>query len=438
MEKMTIFNANDVLNIIQTPTGRAGVWFLNWKISAKPMSQRHDSISTQFAGAGLYGLCFDGRLIYIGSYLGEGNVTGVNFTGDVVSSRWSTHIGAITARGSRLHIAPRSLIDLSLLLDEEHVLVDGFLGSQRQILHTDDGNLSPLRRLVFAAGLSQEFLAPDVIPEQVLSRFTFVYVRYDTLPEGTDRIGLKVHIEAAEKSLIRQLAPVCNSTHVPRGAESINVSCVDVKVLLQQALGQIVLPNEVLPQVDDEEVLLHQILGQIELSNDALPQGDALPQCANVLPHDERHLPTDKDGNVEVLAADWDRIFWTRLPPDPHPSRAIVDSLCGLAIRSCVQTYYTGTNGADLRFKAPTQSGRLRVFMTITWRNRNQIIIVRSLCPTIEAQSYLVQLAEQESIVNTVPPEPLLSELKLTADIGRLIGLRQVFLHALKEAYQLP
>jgi hypothetical protein len=405
---MTVYNACDILNISQMPTGRAGVWFLNWQISAKPMAQRQGSIPTEFAGAGLYGLCFDGRLIYIGSYLGEGNLPGVHFSGDVVDSRWWTHVGAITARGSRLHIAPRSLINLSDLLDEGHALLSGFLASQRQILHTDDGNLSPLRRLVFAAELSHELLAPHVIPEHVLSRFTFVYVRYNDLPEGMNALDLKNHIEETEKSLIRQFAPVCNSRHVPPGAQSVLVACVDVEALLQQALSQVELPTEAQPLV-------------------------VVPQHQN-----EPRLPANNGGNVQALPEDCELIFWTRLPAEPHPSKAIVDSLCGLAIRSGVQTYYTGTSGADLRFKATTQSGRMRVFMTLSWRSRDQIFFVRSLCPTIDAQSYLGALAEQESIVNTVPPEPLLSELKLTADMRHLVALRQVFLHALTQACQLP
>ena len=405
---MTIFNANDVLTISQTPTGRAGVWFLNWNISAKRMSQRHVPIPNEYAGAGLYGLCFDERLIYIGSYLGEGSLPGVNFAGDVVSSRWWTHVGAITARGSSMHIARRSLIELSDLLDEGHELLDGFLGSQREILHAENGNLSPLRRLIFAAKLSHVFLAPDVIPEQVLSRFTFVYVRFHDLPEGTDAIGLKDRIEAAEKSLISQFAPACNTTHVPNGAQSIHVSCADVEALLQQALSQVELPNEVHPQ------------------GEVVHRGDEPP------------LPPGNGVNVQADPEDWGRIFWGRLPPEPHSSRAIIDSLCGLAIRSGVQMYYTGTTGADLRFKATTESGRMRVFMTLCWRSRDQIFFVRSLCPTIEAQIYLGVLAEQESIVNTVAPEPLLSELRLTADVGHLIALRQVFLHALTQACQLP
>jgi len=235
---MATFNATDILNIQQLPNGRAGVWFLNWRIEAKPINQIVGATHEDFAGAGLYGICFDDHLIYIGSFLGN-KPKSVNFSGDVVTSRWWTHIGAITVRGHRVHIARASLRALQESFPSNHPLIGGFLGAQSfEILHKGNGNLSPLRRLNFAAMHSHDFLNRNVIPSHVLSRFEFVYVRYKKLPSTLNAQALKVHIESAEIKLIKELAPPCNSTHIPKGKEPVVVNLSDVEGHLRRALDE--------------------------------------------------------------------------------------------------------------------------------------------------------------------------------------------------------
>lgn len=234
---MATFNANDVLSVMQMPQGRAGVQFLNWKITAKPLKKRVITSPEITAGAGLYGLCFDDQLIYVGSYLGNIK-SGANFSGDVVSARWWTHIGAITARGNCLHIAPSSLNALRKKLGLDHEMVTGFLAaSDLSLLHKDSGNLGPLRRLFFAALHHDVFLPHDADPVDVLSRFTFMYVRYDSMPKEMNTQSLKSRIEEAEKALIKKLAPICNTKHVPRGQQAIEIRSSDVESLLRIALA---------------------------------------------------------------------------------------------------------------------------------------------------------------------------------------------------------
>lgn len=233
---MATFNATDLLNIQQLPYGRAGVWFLNWRIEAKPIIQRVGATPEDFAGAGLYGICIDDQLIYIGSFLGN-KLTSVNFSGDVVTSRWWTHIGAITVRGHRVHIAKASLRALQASFPPKNPLIDGFLGAQSlEILYKDNGNLSPLRRLNFAAMHSHDFLNRNLVPSSVLSRFKFVYVRYNKLPSTMNAQELKVHIESAEIKLIKELAPSCNSTHIPKMKAPLLVNLSDVEDHLRRAL----------------------------------------------------------------------------------------------------------------------------------------------------------------------------------------------------------
>ena len=236
---MTMFKATDVLDVKADQAGRAGVWFLNWKIKAKAIQDRSDPSPEVYAGAGLYGLCFNNELIYIGSFLGN-DKGGANFSGDVVALRWWTHIGSITARGHRVHIARRSLIGLQGIFGVNHVMVAGFQSAtvNTQLLHKDQGNLAPKRRLAFAGQLSHVFHDPIADPLDVLSGFTFVYERIAAMPDGMNSKSLKSHIESAEKKLIQRLAPKCNSTHLSANLiEPVQVSCSDVPDLLRNALA---------------------------------------------------------------------------------------------------------------------------------------------------------------------------------------------------------
>ena len=175
-------------------------------------------------------------MIYVGSYLGAGK-GGAYLTGDVAVSRWWTHVGAITARGHRVHIAPGSLKALANELGLSHPMVAGFLGTpQPEVLHQDRGNLSPLRRLRFAADQGAALFDRGVDPSKVLQRFAFVYTRFEKPPPGLGPRQWKERIEAAEQSLIEAYAPACNTTHVVTGKLPVEVRCGQVSALLQTAL----------------------------------------------------------------------------------------------------------------------------------------------------------------------------------------------------------
>lgn len=233
----TTFNATDVLSIEINPHPRAGVWFLNWKIKPKGLTQRPIPTADVTAGAGLYGLCFNGQVIYIGSFLGKKGVEGI-FAGDVVAARWWTHIGSITARGDCVHIARRSLGALIKNFGIAHSMTAGFLSANNpKLLHTDAGNSAPLRRLLFASELQSTLFDLTTNPIDVLGQFTFAYVRYKHMPADMNSKTLSAHIEAAEKDLIRCHAPICNSTHVPANADPTRISCGELEHLLRQALN---------------------------------------------------------------------------------------------------------------------------------------------------------------------------------------------------------
>lgn len=236
---MAIYRAIDLLDVEVQAPGRAGVWFLNWAIKAKTLAQRPVTAPEAWGGAGLYGLCFDGQLIYIGSYLGNAK-QGANRGGDVLAQRWWTHIGAITARGNRVHVAPRSLKGLQRRVSDQHPLWLGLVQApDGQMLSRDAGNLCPLRRLLFAARHADLFLAENAQPDDILSRFQFIYHHPDVAPAHLSANEWARFILAQERSLITAWAPECNATHVPRGMPPVQVSLAQADATLREVLAPI-------------------------------------------------------------------------------------------------------------------------------------------------------------------------------------------------------
>ena len=237
---MSIFDcsARDVLTVCVFDEGRAGVEFLNWRIAALPMNERVRDAES-FAGPGIYGLCFDDALIYIGSYLGVGS-SAHPLSGDVVTSRWWAHIASITARGHKVHVARTSIKALSAEFGDAHPLVSGLNGaSSPALLHKDAGCLSPLRRLRFAAERWDQFCGVKPSPDALMGRFQFVYAHPRDLQHREDVVGLRSDIVAKERELIGALAPACNAAHVPRGQASVPVNLTDAKICLEEAVADI-------------------------------------------------------------------------------------------------------------------------------------------------------------------------------------------------------
>jgi hypothetical protein len=232
-------NGSDVIEIkvLEKDMARAGVWFLNWNVKALPLPTRIKDKNESFKGAGIYAVSFDNYLIYIGSYLGRGGHK-ADFSGDVVSDRWWTHIGAITARGSKVHIAKNSLKLLESELGVSHVMINGFLNATDKIrLHKDGGDLATLRRLRFAAQRSEALFSSNTNHADILKRFDFVYVRFEALPSNENSISLMEKIEGAEIKLIKRLAPICNDKHLIRGIDPVKIDSSDVAELIQRELN---------------------------------------------------------------------------------------------------------------------------------------------------------------------------------------------------------
>lgn len=382
---VTQASAIDVLSIEVTNTGRAGVWFLNWNVVARPSKDRLGMNDSNFSGMGVYGLCFDNKLIYIGSYLGGKDNC---FSGDVVSSRWWTHIGGITARGNRVHLARKSLDALRREFGEDHSVVKGFLNSNDLMeLHTDNGNLSPLRRLRFAANYSRDFLGAEP-PSATLSRFRFVYARIHPSPDELDTSLLKEHILNCEKKLIKHFVPICNSTHVPKGKEPVLVNCDEFQEVLLEEISD----GMVSTSFSHSDMVL--VAGQI-----AQP---VLGSCSSI------------------------SVAETPLSVPVASYQDIEDSLKVHAQKCGASWHRTDTNGGDLRITTPSSSGQKLVVMTVKWQPRHGTFLIQSQCSVAQAKSYLGALGNHELVEITPSTEPQRSKIKVLAGQDRLAHLQKI------------
>lgn len=349
-----IINASDVLSIEELPTGRAGVCHLNWEVSPIAMTKRNPDDPKFYYGAGIYALCLDDNLIYIGSYLGSGDL-GASLNGDVVRDRWWTHIGSITGRGSRVHIAPATLEALRKTLEADHPMLKG-LDDAKDIseLHKDNGNLAPLRRLLFAAKVFNESFEGRVNVDETLGRFKFVYVRFEDNPLGIDGFSLKRIIESVEKRLVSSLCPPCNSKWVPKEGESVNTNIDKIEALVKDGLlyccNELLNPDMVVGEPEE--------IDDVELEN--------LPNSAD-LPNEQK--------------------FWDSIPPDPHYARIVIDALIGVASRCGLEPTYTGTNGGDFRLKIqPLSGGILRVVLRMFWQPNYERFFMSIYAPDVSTK----------------------------------------------------
>jgi hypothetical protein len=202
------FAAADVLRITPQEAGRAGVAHLNWRVGALPKRQRS---AEAMVGAGLYGVCIDGSLGYVGSFLGSspggrGEVVAA-LAGDIALARWWQHVGSMTGRSHKLHVAARTLDSLTREFGAHHPMVAALLRAD-DVLFKDAGCLGALGRLRWAASRFDELAR--AAPEQALARFSFVYARVARWPGLLTPKSLARIILDSESELVADLNPLIN------------------------------------------------------------------------------------------------------------------------------------------------------------------------------------------------------------------------------------
>jgi hypothetical protein len=240
-----IFKAEKILNVEIADHQRCGIPFLNWHIKAAPVKKRkRDFGENSFLGAGLYGVCFEERLIYVGKFLGKCSCSGLSrsqmkehahHTGDIVNARWWQHFGSITARSSKLHVSQSVLRSLI----EEFGEVDLLSGLCQAVpaIYRDAGCLGAKNRLKFAIQQWSEFSSPNLEPQALLAKFSYLYARIEKSNGELSPEKLKNIISRAEDIAIKKLNPECNKEYFQIGKNTVPTGAGEALRILADILG---------------------------------------------------------------------------------------------------------------------------------------------------------------------------------------------------------
>jgi hypothetical protein len=233
------YKGGDVLQV-ESIDPMLGIGFLNWNV--KPLRAR-DRMGLK--GAGVYGVCYRGKLIYIGKYLGTSTDP---FSGDVAAKRWWTHFASLTMRGHKLSFPRTTLNKLTCAQPPLDKSIQAALRSASPDISNDRGCLTSVNRALFANQNWHKFSRDEA--QSVLADFSFEYARVDPDPPGMAIASLRKAISNAETTAIALLVPIANS-EVPWSGKRVHVSCkkaaTDITNTLCDSLRQALSLQEVLP-----------------------------------------------------------------------------------------------------------------------------------------------------------------------------------------------
>lgn len=222
-----VLKAGEVLQI-SLATHRLGVEFLDWRIT-----RLRDALSEDLVGAGLYGVCYQDKLVYVGKYLGT---RGDLFSGNIISNRWWAHFASLTMRGHRISV-PR--MTLAKLLNNPPTPLNPklreLLANLPPEITKDSGCVASLNRILFASQHWGRFGSSK--PSAVLADFSFVYVRIGKCSTRKSNIQLRNKISAAETEVIKILCPIANS-EIEWDMANVQVSCKKAAAVITEILTE--------------------------------------------------------------------------------------------------------------------------------------------------------------------------------------------------------
>jgi hypothetical protein len=214
--------ADSVLSVELAKISTCGIPFLNVKIRA-----RHNRSKEQLTGPGIYGLFYEGRLIYTGKYLG---MRSAPFSGDVANQRWWAHIGTITMRGHRVSIRNATARQIASLKNLKAPL--RALESPPDRFFIDRGCVSTPNRIAFA-NLNWDYLGV-VDANKLLDKFVFLYARFTKNPFVDTQLLLS-HLGCVERGLISRYKPCCNR-EIPAGTSGPGLRLEEAPAPLLESL----------------------------------------------------------------------------------------------------------------------------------------------------------------------------------------------------------
>jgi hypothetical protein len=165
-----------------------------------------------FQAPGLYGIFFKvtaaqpPSLIYVGLYRNGKVGSGTVFGGNVLRDRWVKHIATCSMRGANVGIGRRTA--QTMRLDPDHDFAALGEPNVAELIVKDTGCNAGENRALFAKG--HWSVLRDATGKDILSRFSFSYVRLSAFLVEENDDDIRRRVSAAEDRVKMDLAPICN------------------------------------------------------------------------------------------------------------------------------------------------------------------------------------------------------------------------------------
>jgi len=313
----------------------------------------------QLVGPGIYAICFEKKLIYIGKYLGEKKNP---FAGNVAHLRWVQHLGSMTMRDRRVSLSNRTLQSLLKLSPSlrAHPLLNSLLiafsqesepASKKPFLQRDRGCLSTFNRIIFALEHWAEFCSddgPNTTP------FTFHYFRLLQPETNHSTETIRFLISSIEDEIVLKFRPRCNAVIMPGTATT----------------------NHAQPQALDTigEYLQRRALEKLDSA--AAPFSS--PSTIITKSYTE-HLEKIKE--PEDLTAEMD--FFEKLETAPPIALEFINKLREYVyMKDDIELHFTSSNKGDLRLRKHGIAKNQRAsqnFLTLVWQPRHATFRINNL-----------------------------------------------------------
>ena len=207
-------------------------------------------------GGGLYGIFYEGLLIYVGKYQGTQKDF---FAGDIITARWIKHIATITLKGNKVSFSERSYNQIVAFIEEigdnefkNHLeLFDSLILGDYDLFTTDRGCMSTFDRFKFALDIWKD---PDHSIDNMLSKLSFVYCRLDGNIETSFARDI---VSMSENEVLSKTHPRCNaiSNRIDKGSfTEIEVTDLFETSLLNNSIAMA--GTKILPENGSEDEIV--------------------------------------------------------------------------------------------------------------------------------------------------------------------------------------
>jgi len=193
------------------------------------------NVNFDVTGAGLYGILYKEKLVYVGKFQG----TKQQFAaGNIIDARWVKHISSMTFLGHNLFFSKTTLDDIiefisnytDNLVGQQSVLFNNILKAEYELITTDRGCLSTFERF----NLGMEIWATlNINIDDILSNFTFVYTKFY---KDIDIKKVRDICSKSETEIVNLLQPRCN---VIKNRKEINPLLIEeTKELFEKTISK--------------------------------------------------------------------------------------------------------------------------------------------------------------------------------------------------------